>query len=282
MAHRTGILYIELLKKAITNSLYPWDADARPTPRELSDAETALERAFQKFGAMVTSEEHRDAVRMLCMTPEEMVATQRANSKRADALTAMSGVENLQRCVETVINEKIPGDLMECGVWRGGLCVFMAGLLKAHEEDRRVWVADSFEGLPTPDPMVSLQDAVLHELLGANSLSVSLEEVQDIFRRYDLLDSRVRFLQGWFDQTIPSAPVEALAVLRVDADYYESTRTCLAHLYPKLAVGGFLILDDYGLPLGERQAVDEYRQKYGITDPLQQVNHHEFFWRKTR
>ena len=281
MEQFAGNLYIELLKKAITNSLYGWDDNAPPTPRELADAQNALDRAFSKFGNMVTSEEHRDAARMLCMTPEQMVGTHRANAKRAHALTAMSGVENLQRCVEAVIHDKIPGDLMECGVWRGGLCVFMAGLVKAHNEDRQIWVADSFEGLPKPDPAVNLQDAVLHELLGANTLSVSLEEVQDTFRRYDLFDNCVRFLPGWFDQTIPSAPVERLAVLRIDADYYESTQTCLAHLYPKLAVGGFLILDDYGLPLGERQAVDEYRQAHGITDRLEQVNNQEFFWRKT-
>jgi O-methyltransferase len=274
-------LYLDVLKKALTRALYPPEESLPPTPRELDQAQRALDRALAKFGALL-NEREREAAALLCLSPEQVVSMHRANTKSADCLTVMSGINNLQRCVETVIADGIPGDLMECGVWRGGLCVVMRGLLKAFGEPRLVWVADSFQGLPTPDEKLNLKDAVVHELMGPiNHLSVSLADVQEVFRRYDLLDEQVKFLPGWFDDTIPTAPVERLAVLRLDGDYYESTRTCLEHLYPKLSVGGFLILDDYGLPVGERQAVDEYRQRHGVTDKLEQVNDQEFYWRKS-
>jgi O-methyltransferase len=277
-------LYVELLKSAITYALFKPDAQLPPSPAELSEAQEALERASDKFSELAAETANQEACSMLFAPPEHVVKLNRSNTPRSHALTPRSGIDNLHRCVETVLKEGISGDLMECGVWRGGLCIFMRGLLKAHgDTQRRVWVADSFEGLPVPDPRKNLCDAICHELLGsANHLSISLEEVKDIFRRYGLLDEQVQFVPGYFDKTLPTVPVKSLAILRIDADYYESTVPCLDNLYPKLAVGGFLILDDYGLPLGERRAVDEYRAKHGITDKLEQVNDQEFFWRKTR
>lgn len=276
-------LYLELLKSAITNSLYKQEGTTPLSRREIDEAETALLRAREKFGAMATSEEEEAAL-LLNWTPEELALTLRANSPNAHALVTMSAFENIQRCVQIVLDEGVNGDLMEAGVWRGGMCVFMRGLLKAFgDEQRCVWVADSFEGLPVPDPKLNLKDAIAHELLQlVNGLSISLDEVKDVFRRYDMLDERVRILHGWFDETLPTAPIQSLAVLRLDADYYESTKTALDHLYPKLSIGGFAIIDDYGAPVGARRAVDEYRQAHGISDELLQVNGQEFYWRKTR
>ncbi len=277
--HRRVIdLYIDLLKRAITFSLYQEDG-WKPSQRDIKIAQRALDSALNKYADRVRDSRDSEASSLLSCDAEDIAIVHHVNTKEAHALTVMSGVDNLQKCIEAVLNDGIPGDLMECGVWKGGLCVFMRGVLKAWSAERKVWVADSFKGLPETE--TCLKDAIWQELLRPiNCLSVSLEEVKDIFQRYDLFDEQVKFLPGWFDETIPTAPIERLAVLRLDGDYYDSTKVCLEYLYPKLSAGGFLILDNYGIPIGERNAVDEYREKHGITDKLIQVNSQEYYWRK--
>jgi len=273
-------LYIDLLKRALTYSLYEKDEKWEPSAAELEIGQQALDSALNKYIDRVTAEKDAEASRLLCASAAQVAFLHHQNTKRAHALSAMSGLNNLHQCVEAVLNDDVYGDLMECGVWRGGLCVLMRGILKAYDSDRTVWVADSFQGLPETE--TNLKDAIWQELLRPiNCLSVPLEEVKDIFQRYDLLDDQVKFLKGWFDDTIPTAPVNKLAILRLDGDYYDSTIVCLEHLYPKVSPGGFVILDDYGLLTGEKNAVDEYRAKHGITDRMIQVNDQEYFWRKS-
>ena len=112
-------------------------------------------------------------------------------------------------------------------------------------------------------------------------LAVPLERVQDNFRRYGLLDQQVRFLKGWFRDTLPTAPIERLAVLRLDGDLYESTIQALDGLYHKLSVGGFVIVDDYGNVPACRQAVHDFRAEHGITDPIQPIDWGGVFWRRS-
>jgi O-methyltransferase len=155
----------------------------------------------------------------------------------------------------------------------------MRAILKAYGiTDRRVWAADSFQGLPYPDSERYPQDAGdLHS--GYDFLAVSREEVQENFRRYELLDDQVRFLKGWFRDTLPTAPVERIAVLRLDGDMYESTWEALTSLYPKLSVGGYVIIDDYNAVRGCRQAVDDYRRRQGIVDEITAIDWAGVFWR---
>jgi len=142
-----------------------------------------------------------------------------------------------------------------------------------------VWVADSFRGLPPPDPERYPADAgdPHHEIEG---LDVSLEDVKANFARYGLLDDRVRFLEGWFEDTLPDAPVEKLAVARLDGDMYGSTMDALVNLYPKLSPGGFLIVDDYGAVKGCRRAVEDYRREHGISAKLREIDWTGVYWRK--
>lgn len=155
----------------------------------------------------------------------------------------------------------------------------MRGILRAYNiHDRKVWVADSFAGLPAADLERYPVDQGWDKL--NLPLAVSMEEVKANFARYQLLDDQVCFLPGWFRDTLPSAPIEQLAVLRLDGDLYESTLDALTHLYPKLAVGGFAIIDDYNLGTC-RQAVDDYRAAYNITDPIQGIDGWGVFWRRS-
>jgi hypothetical protein len=208
---------------------------------------------------------------------------------RGDAVTMlpMARLDNLQHCIARAVADGVPGDLIETGVWRGGASIFMRGALAAlGDETRTVWVADSFEGLPEPDPEKFPREAEFHkgELMQEmyDRFAADLESVKRNFEIYGLLDDRVRFLKGWFKDTLPTAPIQQLAVMRLDGDYYDSTMDGLTNLYGKLSSGGFAIIDDYGEDVWTecRRAVDEFRAAQGITAPLVAVDSKCSFWRK--
>jgi O-methyltransferase len=187
-------------------------------------------------------------------------------------------MRNLRWLCETTLLEGVPGDFMETGVWRGGACIYMRGILEAYEErTRRVFVADSFKGLPPPNPAEFPADAGdTHHTYP--QLAVSRADVENNFRRYGLLDDQVVFLEGWFKDTLPNAPTNEIALLRLDGDMYESTMQALVALYPKVCHGGFVIIDDYFLqPCA--QAVNEYREKHSVQSPLIPIDGWATWWR---
>ncbi|MCH8294383.1 class I SAM-dependent methyltransferase [Candidatus Poribacteria bacterium] len=199
-------------------------------------------------------------------------------------MCSLKRLDNIQFCIEDCLAQNVPGDFIECGVWRGGAAILMRGILVAHGvTDRTVWVADSFQGLPIPHPN-SLDEKMYNfeQVVEIDRFAVTLEEVKSNFKRYGLLDVRVKFLPGWFNETLPNAPIDKLAVLRLDGDYYDSTIETLVNLYPKLSVGGYVIIDDWGIDhiCGEKQAVLEYRREHNITDEIIGIDYHSAYWRK--
>jgi O-methyltransferase len=189
-------------------------------------------------------------------------------------------LDNIEHCLATIRKDNVRGDLAEAGAWRGGASIFMKGCLTAWDmQDRTVWVADSFEGLPVP----SLPEDAGYDfsITKVPILAVGLEEVQENFRRYDLLDDKVKFLKGWFKDTLQVAPIRELALLRLDGDLYESTMDSLKALYDKVSPGGFIIVDDFNDFEPCRRAVLEFRELHGIKDPIEVVDWTGAFWRKS-
>jgi len=154
----------------------------------------------------------------------------------------------------------------------------MRAILKSHNvKNRKVWVADSFQGLPRP----SLEADSGYDLSGVGYLSVSHDDVKAGFERFGLLDDQVRFLKGWFKDTLPAAPVDRLAVLRMDGDLYESTMDVLNSLYHKVSPGGFIIVDDYHVLPPCKLAIGEFRERVKITDPIHEIDGTGVFWQKS-
>jgi hypothetical protein len=199
----------------------------------------------------------------------------------ASALTMIGKARicNLRHLVETALSEDVPGDFLEAGVWRGGACIFMRGILKAYGiTDRSVWAADSFAGHPLPDPEQYPADKRdLHHTY--TPLAVPLEQVRANFSSYDLLDKQVHFLKGWFKDTLPRAPIQRLALLRLDGDMYESTIQTLDAMYWKLSPRGFVIVDDYFLPACKK-AVEDFRALHAIESEIEEVDGAAVYWRK--
>jgi Macrocin-O-methyltransferase (TylF) len=194
-------------------------------------------------------------------------------------MLSLKRLDNIQACVEDVLAHGVPGDLIETGVWRGGAVIFMRAVLKAHNvTDRNVWVADSFEGFPRGMPEKYAEDVGAEGLL-----AVSIDEVKANFASYGLLDDQVKFLKGWFCDTLPTAPISSLAIARLDCDQYGSTTDALTHLYPKLSLGGYLLIDDYGgLPASCRDAVSDFRKAHNITEEIRWVDEIGVYWQRTR
>lgn len=245
-------LYLELMKRTLMNSIY----------RDMED--TSLNRDLRDEGQPWRGDVLADWRRPV------------------HTMAGFKRLDNVQFCVEDVLTKNVPGDFIETGVWRGGVPIFMRSILAAYGvADRTVWVADSFEGLPPPNPAAYPADEgdLLYTL---EDLRVSLPRVQSHFDRYGLLDDRVRFLHGWFKDTLPHAAIESLAVMRLDGDMYESTTDALVNLYPKLSLGGYVIVDDYGAIGACREAVHDFRNLHAISDPILPIDWTGVYWRRSR
>jgi hypothetical protein len=179
-------------------------------------------------------------------------------------------MDSLHACLDLVRGEGIQGHLVECGVWRGGSCIFMAGYLRAHGmAGKNVYVVDSFDGLPKPSLP---QDATL-DLSNEKypELAVSLETVKENFSVYGLLENNIVFLKGWFKDSLPTAPLEQIALLRMDGDLYESTMDILVNLYDKVVPDGVVIVDDFNAIPACRQAVLDFLAGRNIPVPEMHV-----------
>jgi len=195
----------------------------------------------------------------------------------AETMIGRARMRNVRVLLELALADGVPGDFIETGVWRGGACIYARAILAANADaERRVFVADSFRGLPPPDEASYPADAGdPHSTF--QQLAVSRADVEANFRRYGLLDDRVVFLEGWFKDTLPTAPIDRISVLRLDGDMYESTIQALDALYDKLSPGGFVIIDDYILKPCAK-AVDHFRETRGITAPMKDVDGAAVWW----
>ena len=271
--------YLDLLRNCLTRSAFP--ETTAPLRRPVTPTGIAR-RCFWAVEPLVRAALGRLGLTLTRVCAVDLARRSEGRDWPEDAETMIGCVrlDNLRYCVEDVVRRDVPGDLIEAGVWRGGAGIFMRAALNVYgDRERIVWLADSFEGLPKPSGRYAA-DRGSHYWQYNHLLAVSLEEVQNNFARYGLLDERVRFLKGWFRDSLPDAPIGPLALLRLDGDMYESTINVLDALYPKLSVGGYCIVDDYALDEC-RQAVTDYRTRHGITDLIQVVDWTGVFWQKS-
>jgi len=266
-------LYLDLLVRCLTGTLESEELHI-VDPRD-----GWKRRLWRQLARPLLNRTRLDVVRHVPVLPE-LRDEGRDWPQAAETMVGLARLSSLRACVVQVLADQVPGDLLEAGTWRGGSAILMRAVLEAYgDTGRRVWVADSFQGVPPPDAERYPADAgdTFHTW---DELAVPVERVKANFAKYGLLDDRVRFIEGWFKDTLSEAPVEQLAVLRIDGDLYESTLDALRPLYPKVAPGGFVIVDDYGCVPGCKLAVDEFREEHGITTPLEEIDWTGVFWRK--
>lgn len=272
--------YLDLLKKCLTRFVFPDPClplrrpsrTAHPLAWAVYPAVSALAAALEFAGLKI--------YRYVKFDPAAR-SEGRDWPAEADSMIGLRRLDNLHACIETVIRDRVPGDFIETGVWRGGACIFMRAALNAYgDRTRKIWVADSFEGLPKPDGRYGQDEGDIFWKF-KSTLGISLDQVKSNFSRYGLLDERVCFLKGWFKDTLPIAPIDKLAIMRLDGDMYASTMDALENLYPKLSSGGFVIVDDYGGVDTCRQAVEDFRERHKINEPILRIDWTGAYWRKS-
>jgi hypothetical protein len=275
MPDMNNTLYIDLLKKVLVDFHRMESGEYKPLYDNDTGWKSKVLHTIDKF----LRKRDYAICQFLKYNPEDRLEG-KDWPPHADTMIGLKRLENIEFCFREVIKDNIPGDFIETGVWRGGATIFMKALLKASDIDNRiVWVADSFEGLPEPDEEKYSADKgdMLHTI---KELAISLETVKNNFLKYGLLDENVKFLKGWFKDTLPSAPIQKLSILRLDGDMYESTMDGLTNLYPKLSKGGFIIIDDWGVLDGCKQAVNDYRREHGIKEEIKIIDWSGIYWRK--
>lgn len=271
-------LYLDLMKRSLTGAL------AEDNDNILGGVRTQGAATLkQRVGNLVGTTAKRFNFEIAYKKPYD--PQQRAMGRdwpsRAESMIGLKRMENIQHCVQSIVDDDVPGDLIETGVWRGGACIFMKANLKVRgDTTRKVWVADSFQGLPPPNATDFPADSG-DKLHTEGGLSIGEEQVRHNFERYGVLDDRVKFLVGWFKDTLPDAPIDALSLMRLDGDMYESTWQAIEALYPKLSPGGYCIVDDYGSHASQAgQAVNDYRKANGIDEEIVDIDGAGAFWRR--
>ena len=271
-------LYLDLLKRSLTGALAEDNDSILGGVRTAGS--TSLKRRAANMAGQLAARFNFEIVYKKPYDPSQREVG-RDWPSRAESMIGLRRMDNIQHCVQTVLDDDVPGDLIEAGVWRGGACIFMkANLIARGDTGRTVWVADSFQGLPPPNASLYPADSGddLHTRAG---LGVGADQVRHNFERYGVLDDKVEFLVGWFKDTLPSAPIEALSVMRLDGDMYESTWQAIEALYPKLSAGGFCIIDDFGSHQSQAgQAVLDYRKANGIDEEIVDIDGFGAFWRR--
>jgi|GEM_PF-274077 len=270
-------LRIAHLLTAIRQSAPPSMLSLRD-PRRLMRGTSEHLDASKRSGEVATLDER--AQKYAGLTTERDIETM----TRYFPYTPMGRVrlEHLQSLLDRVREDGVSGDLVECGTGRGGGAMFLAGYIDAHEmAGPTVWVADKFRGSPDPgDEGEQLVGALEESEEGHPDLRADLNIVRDGFNRFDLLNDRVRFVQGDLDLTLPEAGIGKIALLRIGAGLGASAADVLENLYAKVAVGGFVVVDDHVDP-AVAAAVEQFRTESGVDDLILRIDWAGIWWQKT-
>ncbi|MEM1032439.1 MAG: TylF/MycF/NovP-related O-methyltransferase [Myxococcota bacterium] len=262
--------YLDLLNDSLTGILEgPAAVPPRLSGRRRQVVDVA-NRALARWNLEIMRAERFDLQRRLT-----------GSSQPLKALTQMSRLRlrQLEAMVRFLVAEGIEGDVLEAGAWRGGSVIFLRATLDVlGAKDRTVWAADSFAGYPPPGPDAGPEERELYAQ--ARYWTVTRTEIVQNLERYRCARG-VEVLEGWFDRSLPEANLGPLAMVRVDVDGYEGVRAALEVAWPKLASGGFVIVEDVEVA-GAYRAATDVRRASGVTAPWRETpgSPRTVYWRK--
>lgn len=230
---------------------------------------------FYKFSFRIYKTLIRTAYFRFCLyykikgNKEKLKETRTVYKVMPYSLVGSAGLSQTYSLVARIIKNNLQGDLVECGVAQGGCSALMA--LKAFEnnrEGRKIWLFDSFEGLPEPtakDFRNGIKGDFIRPLSKGSCLG-TVKQVEDLFARLGIDKKNVKIVKGWFQKTLPEYKnkINKISLLRIDADWYKSTKYCLESLYDKVVNKGFIVIDDYGTCVGAKKALDEFLEKKNL------------------
>lgn len=197
-------------------------------------------------------------------------------------MTSPERMYSLYKSTEYVINNNIPGDIVECGVWRGGSSMVCAlTMIKMQSTDKKIYMYDTYSGMSEPtekdvdfegNPSINKWKKMERDEHNKWDYA-SLKEVKNNMRKTNYPDEKIIYIKGKVENTIPEKIPEKISILRLDTDWYESTYHELIHLFPRLSKNGVLIIDDYGHWQGSKEAVDNYIEENKVKILLNRVDY---------
>lgn len=208
---------------------------------------------------------------------------------RPHTMVGFKRINNVYELCRLIERNRLNGAFVECGVWRGGCAAVMAYVANKSGSNRKIWLFDSFEGLPEPSEMDGIQakrfasNRSSGKLESINKCVASLQDVERLlFSELSLRSENVIIQKGWFQDVLPQIrnKIGPIALLRLDGDWYESTKCCLENLYENVVPGGFLIIDDYGHWQGCKTAVDEFLYEKKIAVRIEEIDYTGRFFQK--
>ncbi len=270
----TAGMYLDLLRKCVTREMFA-DTGYAVTPRGHT-----LKSRMAKVVLEILSRKQLKLVRENQTTLEDKLEG-RGWPGTAESMSGSRRLEFFQKVLYVIERDGVRGDFFEGGCWRGGAVIMMLGALRAlGMSDRKVWAADSFEGYPAPGPDSTAEDRFLYEQ--GSYFRISRGDFEANVAKYQLMSDALVVLEGYFDRSLPTAPIDRLALIRIDIDGYEGTRAILENLYPKLSPGGFVVVDDYGVE-GARRAIDGYLAEHHPSASIRSIpqkNEKAIYFRK--
>lgn len=205
---------------------------------------------------------------------------------RNNTMVNYSRLVNVLTATDSVAANNVVGDYVECGVWKGGCSALLAYQAREEGNNRVTYLFDSFEGLPEP----TIEDGQgahtfaegknTGDLSSINKNVGTQDEVQRLFANLNLTNYKI--IKGWFQNTLPENKdaIDSIAILRLDGDWYESTKVCLEHLYDKVSIGGYILIDDYNFWPGCKKAIDEFFGNRGIIPEIKRIDASGIYIRK--
>jgi O-methyltransferase len=197
-----------------------------------------------------------------------------------DDVYSMGDIQEIQlieECINNIIKNNIEGDIIEAGVWKGGMAMWMKNLLNYYGDNRKLWLFDTFgifpESLYDKDKKIHLLTEYLF------SKKYDINDVRNNFKKLNLLDDTINFVVGDFKDTVPKTDISKIAILRLDSDYYDATLIMLEKYYFKIVKGGYIIIDDYNNEyLGAKEAILFFRNKYNIMETIINKGNGYVYW----
>ena len=200
------------------------------------------------------------------------------------SMIGLKRLKNIRYLIEKINEEKISGDLIEAGIWKGGVIIYMRACLLSLNMNNKVFGADSFAGLPEIDDQTYPEDKIYRQILkngNDKGLIISEDEVIENLNKFGFHDDNTILLKGWFNETLKDGRINKISLLRIDGDMYKSTYEALDLLYHKVTKGGYVIIDDYGLQSQAcKKAVDDFRKKNDINSEIINIDWSGIYWKK--
>jgi O-methyltransferase len=246
----------------------------------MTSVQRLLRRAFSRPGQPIQGSSHAATAETVPvdLDGESLALWERVRSR---TMTSIERIDALRRAVEHIHANAIDGDIVECGVWRGGSMMAAALTLKRLGDIRRLWLYDTFSGMTPPHPDdIDVTGRAAAALLAAEDPNVSrnwarssVSDAQQALAEVGYPSELARFVIGPVEDTIPQFAPNTIALLRLDTDWFQSTYHELMHLWPRVAEGGILIVDDYGHWTGAKKAVDQYFAEQGLRPFLHRIDY---------